>query len=79
MLYLTDEEVLKDKDPAALTTVTDRSERIALCKACPKLGNSLGFDICTECSCIISFKTFFKLSSCPLSKWVIDENDLPRA
>lgn len=79
MLYLTDEEVVKDKDPAVLTTVTDRQTRVSLCNSCPERSESAGFGICNQCNCIISFKTFFKLASCPLNKWVINESDLPKA
>jgi hypothetical protein len=79
MLYLTDEELVKDKDQSVLTPVITRQERIALCNSCPEKGTSVGFDICNKCGCILGFKTFFKLSSCPLNKWVIPEDQLPRA
>lgn len=43
------------------------NERREICNSCDKrivLGN-----ICSECMCIISFKTTVKIFECPLLKW----------
>lgn len=78
MLILSEEEIIKDKPEAVLTDVTSRAERIAICNACEEKGSQLGVDICNKCQCIIPFKTFFKLSICPLNKWAIDKSLLPK-
>lgn len=40
-------------------------ERLNICKTCDRYNN----DICKECGCIMSLKTMFPYSECPLNKW----------
>ena len=78
MILLTDEEVIAGKDPAVLSTELTRQERLNICTACEAKTEVLGFDVCSKCDCIIKLKTFFKLAPCPLNKWVLNSEDLPK-
>lgn len=42
-------------------------ERMAICRACPQLIQSLGQ--CKECGCFMEAKTKLPNASCPLGKW----------
>ena len=43
-----------------------RAERMAICKGCDKL--KLG-TLCSECNCVMKFKTWLEPADCPLGKW----------
>jgi hypothetical protein len=45
---------------------TIQAERMAICKACPKL---LPTGNCSECGCFMSQKTKLPNAECPLHKW----------
>lgn len=78
MLLMTDDEIVKGKDPKYLTTTEERQARLAKCNVCPQKTTVSGFGVCGECNCILGLKTFFKLSPCPLNNWAIPVNELPK-
>jgi hypothetical protein len=43
-----------------------RQERVEICNNCDKL---TVLKTCKECGCIMPFKTWLKISTCPLKKW----------
>jgi hypothetical protein len=52
--------------PEEFATETEVESRQAICNGCDKK-NKLG--VCTECWCVIKYKTQMKKASCPLNKW----------
>lgn len=42
-----------------------QEQRRKTCDSCDK--NKLG--VCTECGCVLAFKSKFEKASCPLGKW----------
>ena len=44
----------------------ERSRRMAVCKGCDSL--KLG-TLCSECNCVMKFKTWLGPATCPLDKW----------
>lgn len=78
MLILTDEQIIQEKDPSVLTEPMTRAERISVCNTCEEKGQVVGVDVCKKCDCIIAFKTLIKLAPCPLNKWTIPIQTLPK-
>lgn len=44
----------------------ERSRRMAICKGCDRLKLNT---LCSECNCIMKFKTWLGPATCPLGKW----------
>lgn len=44
----------------------ERAKRMAECKGCDRL--KLG-TLCSECNCVMKFKTWLGPATCPLGKW----------
>lgn len=43
-----------------------RKERMSICHSCPELK----FDaVCSQCNCVMKFKTWLGPATCPLGKW----------
>lgn len=79
MDFLSDEEIVSGKDPKYLTTSEERQSRLSKCDSCQEKQVVAGFGVCGKCNCIVGFKVFFKLSPCPLNKWDIPTQELPKA
>lgn len=56
-------DLLDPKEPRAPKDIRD--ERMATCKGCDRF--KLG--ICTECHCVMSWKTTLAHAECPIGKW----------
>lgn len=49
-----------------------KNQRMEICKQCEKYDSN---EIrCTECGCMLEYKTGFALDSCPLGKWKESED-----
>lgn len=46
-----------------------KDSRLAICDTCDKKTMKLGERLCTECNCLLKFKTQLKKATCPLAKW----------
>jgi hypothetical protein len=64
-------EVVKNSPKEFLLGSKDSSIRKLICNECEKKTQVLGADICSECNCILLFKTSLEFASCPLNKWAI--------
>lgn len=53
---------------AVLVSEEKHKERIDICLKCDKYSNNAA-QYCTECYCVVPFKTKLKGTSCPLGKW----------
>ena len=77
MVNITEQDVLKRLETESLeikNTDETRAERKSLCDMCPKKETTWNVDYCSECKCILLFKTAFKYARCPLGKW---ESEIP--
>lgn len=77
MVNITEQDVLKRLETESIeikNTDTVRAERKALCDMCPSKQTTWNVDYCTDCNCILLFKTAFKYARCPLNKW---ESEIP--
>ena len=50
-----------------------RNIRYDICKSCDQFNNTT--TQCKVCKCVMSVKTYFALSSCPLKKWEAIEKE----
>jgi hypothetical protein len=44
----------------------ERARRMAICKGCDRLKLNT---LCSECNCIMKFKTWLGPATCPIGKW----------
>lgn len=49
--------------------VKEYTDRLAICKACPKMAKKLTGSYCQLCGCIIKLKARKENEKCPLGKW----------
>lgn len=68
------EELVKQSNPSKeqmieflLNKDQKASERLDICKQCPKLQQ--GLNVCTLCGCFMNIKVRIYSSHCPLGKW----------
>ena len=44
----------------------ERASRMAICKGCDRLKLNT---LCSECNCVMKFKTWLGPATCPIEKW----------
>ena len=44
----------------------ERARRMAICKGCDRLKLNT---LCSECNCVMKFKTWLGPATCPIGKW----------
>ena len=45
----------------------EKERRYSICKSCEFYNKTR--DMCKKCNCIMSFKTKFEKTNCPINKW----------
>lgn len=65
MEYLNGIKIVTINDEFEIASVEVKQQRLDICSSCEKNAG----DTCSECSCLLSVRTGYRDSFCPIGKW----------